>query len=83
MSGINGPSENNEKLRVLAGNAGIPELEAFEHDSGELEVAQNELRDKLNAVDTTNELLEDPFFGDEEEADDLDEEDFRVNKTVH
>lgn len=76
------PSEG-DRLKVLAETAGIPELEAFEHDSGELEVAQDELRAQLDAVDDTNELLDDPFFEDEEPTDDLTDEDLRFDRTLH
>ena len=60
------PTELDNELVVLAKNAGIPELVTFEHDSGELVAAQEELREKIELLEGVNELLEDPFFQDRE-----------------
>lgn len=76
------PSEG-DNLKVLAETAGIPELQAFEEDSGKIEAKQNELREKLDAVDEANELLDDPFFEEKEPTDDLTDEDLRSERTLH
>ncbi len=78
------PSEG-DRLKVLAENAGIPELQAFEEDSGKLEATQDEVRAQLDAADNANELLDDPFFKDkdEKEVDDLTDENLQIKKTLH
>lgn len=85
MPGNGSVPNDGERLKVLADNAGIPELQTFEEDSGKIEAEQDKLRDRLDAVDTADELMDDPFFEDEDEepTDDLDDEDLRSNRTLH
>lgn len=81
MSGSQCPSDGPDNLKVLADNAGIPELQAFEHDSDRIEVEQDETAERIEAL----ELLADPYFEDrdEEPTDGLTDEDLRFERTVH
>lgn len=83
MAGSEGASVENNYLKELANTSGIPELQAFEHDSDKLEFAQDELRKRLETIEGVDELLDDPLFRDEEPTDDLTDEDLRSNQTIH
>jgi len=78
MSGHEGQSGADDRLKFLAETAGIPVLRQFEHDSGKLEAKQNDVREKLSLVEDGQRLLDT-----DEPTDDLSDDQLRFHATVH
>lgn len=77
MSGNTANADGDDRLKFLAETAGIPVLEAFEHDSGELEKEQDAVRESLSAIEDGQKLLEE-----DETTDKLTDDELRFKATV-